>query len=161
MSAPLRNSLSDDAPVTGRTARAARFRFFRGLAWPAIKTGCWPAAALPTPTHPRVCQDCGKREPSKSAPPPPQISEYDAYRDAKVKAVAGGAGNTVFNNNERRLPAAGKDEVYYEYYLGIGGDGSAGSHRAVLLVQTGGAKRKLLERYYTLDHYTSFCKMSS
>lgn len=133
-----------------------------------VKRGTWSFCLIATsalllsfPASAAKVPDCGKREPSKSAPPPPQISEYDAYRDAKVKAVAGGAGNTVFNNNERRLPAAGKDEVYYEYYLGIGGDGSAGSHRAVLLVQTGGAKRKLLERYYTLDHYTSFCKMSS
>ncbi|CDG81549.1 ribonuclease domain-containing protein [Janthinobacterium agaricidamnosum] len=103
--------------------------------------------------------DCGKREPSKTLPTP-QDSEYDAYRNAKTKAVAGGPGNTVFNNNEGRLPAAGKNEVYYEYYLGIGGDGGAGSHRAVLLVQTSG-KRKLVQRYYTQDHYASFCSLKN
>lgn len=104
--------------------------------------------------------DCGKREPSKTLPTP-QNSEYDAYRNAKTSAVASGPGNTVFNNNEGRLPAAGKDEVYYEYYLGIGGDGGAGSHRAVLLVQTPKGKRKLVERYYTQDHYASFCSLKS
>ena len=104
--------------------------------------------------------DCGKREPSKTLPTP-KNSEYDAYRNAKTSAVAGGPGNTVFNNNEKRLPAAGKDEVYYEYYLGIGGDGGAGSHRAVLPVQTPAGKRKLVERYYTQDHYTSFCSLKN
>ncbi|WP_454774994.1 ribonuclease domain-containing protein [Janthinobacterium tructae] len=104
--------------------------------------------------------DCGKREPSKTLPTP-KNSEYDAYRNAKTSAVAGGPGNVVFNNNEKRLPAAGKDEVYYEYYLGIGGDGGPGSHRAVLLVQTPTGKRKLVERYYTQDHYTSFCSLKN
>jgi ribonuclease T1 len=104
--------------------------------------------------------DCGKREPSKTLPTP-QNSEYDAYRNAKTSAVAGGPGNTIFNNNEKRLPAAGKDEIYYEYYLGIGGDGGAGSHRAVLLVQTPAGKRKLVERYYTQDHYASFCSLKN
>ena len=104
--------------------------------------------------------DCGKREPSKTLPTP-KNSEYDAYRNAKTSAVAGGPGNVVFNNNEKRLPAAGKDEVYYEYYLGIGGDGGPGSHHAVLLVQTPTGKRKLVERYYTQDHYTSFCSLKN
>lgn len=123
---------------------------------------CFIAASALMSSHSNAAKipDCGKRVPSKSQPTP-KASEYDAYRDAKTSAVAGGAGNTVFNNNERRLPAIGKDEVYYEYYLGIGGNGGAGSHRAVLLVQTPAGKRKLVERYYTLDHYASFCSLSS
>jgi ribonuclease T1 len=103
---------------------------------------------------------CGKKEPSKTLPNP-QNSEYDAYRTAKTKAVAGPQGNTVFNNNEGRLPPIDKDQVYYEYYLGIGGDGGPGSHRAVLLVQTPAGKRKLVERYYTQNHYTSFCTLAN
>lgn len=103
--------------------------------------------------------DCGKRTPSKTLPTPSD-SEYDAYRNAKASAVAGGPGNTVFQNREGKLPAAGRNEVYYEYYLGYDGNNGPGSHRAVLLVQEAKAKRRLMERYYTQDHYETFCGLS-
>ncbi|MDN2710222.1 hypothetical protein O0880_12405 [Janthinobacterium sp. SUN118] len=45
--------------------------------------------------------------------------------------------------------------------MGIGGDGEADSHRAVLLVQTPAIKRKLVEHYYTQDRSTSFCRLKN
>lgn len=104
--------------------------------------------------------DCGKRVPSKTLPAKPATSEYEAYRNAKVAAVAGPAGNTEFQNREGKLPPAGKNEIYYEYYLGNDGTGGAGSHRAVLLVQESKNKNRLLESYYTQDHYATFCSLN-
>lgn len=88
---------------------------------------------------------------------PRQPSEYDNFRSAKDLATQGGAKNQVFNNNEGHLPAASNNETYYEYDLGADGFGGAGQHRAVLLVLTGGDKRKVLNSYFTKDHYKTFC----
>lgn len=82
--------------------------------------------------------------------------EREDYRDAKVEAVAGRG--TVFNNNEKLLPAAGKNETYREYDLGMNQAGGRGAHRLVLLV-LGGEKNQVLDQYYTDTHYSSFCEV--
>jgi len=100
-------------------------------------------------THAKDPVSCGKRGPSKST------GELDSFRNAKVSAV-NGTGLVIFNNNEKRLPRAGHNETYYEFDLGQDGFGGRGSHRAVLLVQTG-AKNRVLKSYFTQDHYDTFC----
>jgi len=94
---------------------------------------------------------CGKRGPSKST------GELDNFRDAKVNAVQG-TRLVVFNNSERRLPKVGKNETYYEFDLGRDGFGGRGTHRVVILVQ-GGSKNKILNSYFTQDHYSTFCSI--
>jgi ribonuclease T1 len=94
-------------------------------------------------------EQCGKRGPSQST------GELDNFRDAKVNAVQG-TRLVVFNNNERRLPKAGRNETYYEFDLGRDGFGGRGAHRAVILVQEG-SKNKILKSYFTQDHYATFC----
>ncbi|MFJ5333096.1 ribonuclease domain-containing protein [Pectobacterium versatile] len=116
------------------------------------------SALLSSNTYAAKIPDCGKNSPSKTLPTP-QNSEYDAYRNAKISAVDKNAKNKEFNNNEKILPAAGKNEVYYEYYLGYDGNNGAGSHRAVLLVSTPAGKNKVLQSYYTQDHYKTFCAL--
>ncbi|MBN3134379.1 ribonuclease domain-containing protein [Pectobacterium punjabense] len=116
------------------------------------------SASLSSNTYAAKIPDCGKNAPSKTLPTP-QNSEYDAYRNAKISAVDKNANNKIFNNNEKILPAAGKNEVYYEYYLGYDGTGGAGSHRAVLLVSIPTGKHKVLQSYYTQDHYKTFCSL--
>ena len=125
---------------------------FHCLAWVAVNV-LVPnhAGAAPVP-------DC-KSGPSKTLPTP-QDSEYDHYRNAKVKAVAGPRGNREFDNRERLLPGTARNEVYYEYDLGKDGFDGRGADRAVLLVLTGNDKRKVLESYYTRDHYGSFCRIT-
>jgi len=100
-----------------------------------------------------------KDGPSKTLPSR-QDSEYDHYRNAKVKAVAGPAGNREFLNQEHRLPTASDNDIYYEYGLGKDGFDGAGAHRAVLLVSQARNKRKVLASYYTRDHYASFCQFN-
>ncbi|MBI0551570.1 ribonuclease domain-containing protein [Pectobacterium parmentieri] len=113
---------------------------------------------LSSNTYAATIPDCGKNSPSKTLPSP-KNSEYDAYRNAKVSAVDKNANNKTFNNNENILPATGKNEIYYEYYLGYDGNDGAGSHRAVLLVSTPAGKNKVLKSYYTQNHYKTFCTL--
>jgi hypothetical protein len=97
--------------------------------------------------HAGSIKDCGSKGPSKST------GEYDHFRDAKIKAVAGQG--TVFQNNEGILPRVGQNQTYYEYDLGKDGLGGRGAHRAVLLVQ----KSVILNSYFSQDHYASFCRI--
>jgi len=100
-----------------------------------------------TIAHAGKIPDCGVRGPSKST------GELDNFRDAKIEAVAGRG--AVFGNNENLLPSAGKNQTYYEYDLGQDGFGGRGSHRAVILVQSG----VIQDSYFTQDHYATFCKI--
>ena len=94
-------------------------------------------------------RECGKRGPSKTT------GELNNFREAKTNAVSG-RNLVVFGNNEKKLPKAGKNETYYEFDLGRDGFNGRGSHRAVILVQTG-EKNKIVKSYFTQDHYASFC----
>jgi ribonuclease T1 len=95
---------------------------------------------------------CGKGGPSKSN------GEYEHFRDAKDAAVRG-IGLTVFHNNENKLPAAGKNELYFEFDLGADRFGGRGAHRAVLLVQTSAKRNRVIKSYFTQDHYSTFCEI--
>ena len=69
-----------------------------------------------------------------------------------------GLDKQVFNNSEGKLPAAGKNETYYEGKVGVDRAGAAGVRRLVFLV-LGGEKPKILHRYFSTDHYTTFCAL--
>lgn len=86
----------------------------------------------------------------------PSGQEKEDLRTARFEAVAGRG--TVFNNDEKILPALSKNETYREYDLGSDRFGGRGAHRAVLRV-LGGAKLKVIGQYYTDDHYEQFCEL--
>lgn len=63
----------------------------------------------------------------------------------------------VFGNGERRLPQAGRGQTYYEGKARREPGDPAGTYRLVFLV-TDGAKKSIVDkRYYSADHYGSFC----
>ena len=120
----------------------------RQMAFVAVLSG---TLVLPLAAQAKGPAACGVQGPSKSN------GELDNFRTAKVNAV-GGAGLTVFNNNENKLPAAGKGETYYEFDLGANGFGGRGAHRAVILVLAG-KKNTMVHSYFTQDHYATFCEI--
>lgn len=63
----------------------------------------------------------------------------------------------VFSNAEGRLPKAGKGQTYYEGKARRDPGGPAGTYRLVFLVTDGKAKSTIAQRYYSADHYTTFC----
>ncbi|GLQ95515.1 ribonuclease domain-containing protein [Dyella acidisoli] len=72
--------------------------------------------------------------------------------------VCGGDGVDVqpFGNNENRLPRAGRGQGYYEGKARQD-DGSAGTDRLVFLVTDSASKTYINEKYYSSDHYETFC----
>lgn len=63
----------------------------------------------------------------------------------------------VFGNNENRLPAAGRGQVYYEGRAQRDPGGDAGAYRLVFLVTEGKSKSVIEQRYYSPNHYGGFC----
>ncbi|WP_245156344.1 ribonuclease domain-containing protein [Agrilutibacter solisilvae] len=63
-----------------------------------------------------------------------------------------------FNNDEKKLPKASPPQEYWEGKLRDGG--AAGTWRLVYLVTMGTTKNKVDARYFTNDHYASFCKIN-
>jgi guanyl-specific ribonuclease Sa len=63
----------------------------------------------------------------------------------------------VFGNNEGRLPGAGRGQLYYEGKARQQAGGPAGTYRLVYLVTEGKKKQVVEQRYYSADHYQSFC----
>ncbi|UYC12716.1 ribonuclease domain-containing protein [Xanthomonas sp. CFBP 8445] len=63
----------------------------------------------------------------------------------------------VFGNAEGRLPKAGKGQTYYEGKARRDPGGAAGTYRLVFLATDGKAKSTIAQRYYSADHYTTFC----
>lgn len=105
---------------------------------------------------------------SAAAPPacgslPPDIRE--AKRDMSVCITMAnpladcgrmGLDVQIFSNNEGKLPKAGRGQVYWEGKIRTA-TGAAGQRRLVYLV-TDGAQKKVIEaRYYSPDHYVTFC----
>lgn len=62
-----------------------------------------------------------------------------------------------FNNNENKLPKARHAQEYWEGKLR--NNGNPGTWRLVYLVTMGKTKNKVEARYYTPDHYVTFCKL--
>lgn len=62
-----------------------------------------------------------------------------------------------FGNAEDRLPRAGKGQQYYEARARRHDGAPAGTYRLVYLVTHGTAKQVIDARYYSADHYDSFC----
>jgi len=63
----------------------------------------------------------------------------------------------VFNNDENRLPRAGRGQTYYEGRAQRDPGGQPGAYRLVFLVTDG--RSVIEERYYSPDHYDSFCSI--
>lgn len=63
-----------------------------------------------------------------------------------------------FNNNEGKLPTPGNGQSYLEGKARHE-DGPAGTNRFVFLVENtaSGTKMKIDQKYYSSDHYQSFC----
>ena len=73
---------------------------------------------------------------------------------------AGVPGRQAFSNNERKLPAAAKNQAYQEGRVGTDHAGFGGVRRLVFLV--GGtlpAKQSVVSQYYSDDHYVTFCQI--
>ena len=66
-----------------------------------------------------------------------------------------------FSNNEGILPKSALNQRYMEARVGAARDDSGGVKRLVFLVQgtRGGSSEAVLEKYYTGDHYRSFCRV--
>ncbi|MGO1068524.1 ribonuclease domain-containing protein [Lysobacter sp. CA199] len=64
----------------------------------------------------------------------------------------------VFNNGEGKLPNAGRGQEYWEGK--IRHDGAAGTRRLVYLMTMGARKNIVETRYYTPDHYATFCQIN-
>ena len=62
-----------------------------------------------------------------------------------------------FNNDEKKLPKSRPPQEYWEGKLRDGPN--AGTWRLVYLVTMGMTKNKVDARYYTKDHYETFCKI--
>ncbi len=65
----------------------------------------------------------------------------------------------VFGNAEGRLPQAGRGQTYYEGKARHDPGGPAGTYRLVYLVTDGKTKSVIESRYYSADHYESFCSI--
>nr|WP_256046890.1 ribonuclease domain-containing protein [Xanthomonas translucens] len=59
--------------------------------------------------------------------------------------------------SDRRLPQAGRGQTYYEGKARRDPGGPAGTYRLVYLVTDGAKKSVIDKRYYSADHYLSFC----
>ncbi len=79
----------------------------------------------------------------------------EARREARYASTTGG-GTTIFNNNEGRLPRAGRGQHYIETDVGRGRH-DRGRRRIVSLVQTSGGR--VLRQYITEDHYRTFSEI--
>ena len=65
----------------------------------------------------------------------------------------------VFGNDEGRLSKAGNGQTYYEGKARQNPGGAAGTYRLVFLVTDGKTKSVIDNRYYSADHYESFCSI--
>ena len=65
----------------------------------------------------------------------------------------------VFGNAEGRLPQAGRGQTYYEGKARQNPGGAAGAYRLVFLLTDGKTKSVIDNRYYSADHYESFCSI--
>ncbi|CBA14972.1 hypothetical protein XACN24_01855 [Xanthomonas albilineans] len=63
----------------------------------------------------------------------------------------------VFGNNEGRLPKSGNGQTYYEGKARLPQNDQAGTYRLVFLVTDGKKKKAIEQRYYSADHYATFC----
>ncbi|MBT2746909.1 MULTISPECIES: ribonuclease domain-containing protein [unclassified Lysobacter] len=61
----------------------------------------------------------------------------------------------VFDNDEGKLPNPGRGQEYWEGK--IRHDGAAGTRRLVYLMTMAARKNVVVKRYYTPDHYATFC----
>jgi guanyl-specific ribonuclease Sa len=61
----------------------------------------------------------------------------------------------VFDNNKKKLPRAGRGQTYYESRV----TGKPDENRLVFLVDGDRPKVAVQSRYYSKDHYDSFCEL--
>ncbi len=67
----------------------------------------------------------------------------------------------IFGNDQNRLPVRGQGQNYYEGRVGTDQAGDAGKRRLVFLVQgVRGPNATILIRYFSPNHYNSFCELS-
>lgn len=63
----------------------------------------------------------------------------------------------IFLNSEHKLPHAGGGQLYYEGKVIRENEPNAGTKRLVYLTQAG--RKQIVKKYYTPDHYDTFCKI--
>lgn len=115
---------------------------------------CLSLLAAPAIAKPQVCKSL-----------PPDIKEAMRNMSFCMTAVAPivecghtGMDVQVFNNDEGKLPNAGRGQEYWEGK--IRRDGAAGTRRLVYLMTMGERKNIVSKRYYTPDHYVTFCEIN-
>ena len=115
---------------------------------------CLSLLAAPALAKPPVCRSL-----------PPDIKE--AMRDMSycmtmvnpvVECGRQGMDVQVFNNDQGKLPNAGRGQEYWEGK--IRRDGAAGTRRLVYLMTMGVRKNIVQARYYSPDHYATFCQIN-
>lgn len=121
----------------------------------ALALGLCLIAAAPAAAKPPVCQSL-----------PPDIKE--AMRNMSycitvpnpvVNCGATGLDVQVYHNDPSKLPNAGRGQQYWEGKIRMS-TGAAGQRRLVYLVTMGEKKNVVEKRYYTPDHYTTFCEIN-
>ncbi|QSQ45925.1 hypothetical protein ISN34_03200 [Xanthomonas translucens pv. translucens] len=128
--------------------------------YPSIRVALLAVLALP------AAQAQAQKAPAGCGVLPTYVRE--AMRDVSacitmpnpIVACGAGAGAVdvqVFGNGERRLPQAGRGQTYYEGKARRDPGGPAGTYRLVYLVTDGAKKSVIDKRYYSADHYLSFC----
>lgn len=115
---------------------------------------CLALMAAPAMAKPPVCKSL-----------PPDIKE--AMRnmsfcmtatDPVIECGRNGMDVQTFDNNEGKLPNPGRGQEYWEGK--IRHDGAAGTRRLVYLMTMGSRKNIVEKRYYTPDHYATFCEIN-
>lgn len=83
----------------------------------------------------------------------------DCLRTSDPTASCGPAGLNVqiFGNDEGRLPKARNGQTYYEARAVKEHGPMPGANRLVFLTNDAGGKRDIVARYYSANHYDSFC----
>lgn len=112
-------------------------------------------AAAPALAKPGVC---------KSVPPDIKeamrtMSFCITEADPTPGCRAAGMDVKIFNNNEGKLPNAGRGQEYWEGKI-LKDVGVPGQRRLVYLVNAGAKKNVVQTRYYTPDHYANFCELN-
>lgn len=109
------------------------------------------SAAKPPPTCKSLPRDI--REASR------QFNDCLRTENPTANCGPSGLNVQVFDNDEHRLPKAGNGQTYYEARATTPPRPMPGASRLVFLTNDSGGRPDIVARYYSADHYTSFCSL--
>lgn len=67
----------------------------------------------------------------------------------------------IFQNREHRLPRLQAGQGYREARVGQGPHGTAGARRIVVLIEGRQGAARVLDDFYTSNHYEAFCELKA